>query len=88
LRVKLRGQRMGLRGVVAEGHDIVIRVDPQRYLDVEELSRRMAGRISVAPNRLKMRRQGEGWQGELLTLLDLMADLYESGRGVAALQGG
>ncbi len=35
LRIKLRGQRMGLRGVVAEGHDIVIRVDPQRFLDVE-----------------------------------------------------
>jgi transcription-repair coupling factor (superfamily II helicase) len=87
LRVKLRGQRMGLRGVVADGHDIVIRVDPQRYLDVEELSRRMAGRISVAPNRLKMRRQGEGWQGELLTLLDVMAELYESGRGVAAVPG-
>jgi transcription-repair coupling factor (superfamily II helicase) len=88
LRVKLRGQRMGLRGVVAEGHDIVIRVDPQRYLDVEELSRRMSGRISVAPNRLKMRRQGEGWQGELMSLLDVMAELYESGRGVAAVQGG
>src|SRR5207248_4252087 len=47
LRVKLRGQRMGLRAVIAEGHDIVIRVDPQRFLDVEELSRRMAGRIAV-----------------------------------------
>src|SRR5207302_8542716 len=39
LRVKLRGQRMGLCGVVADGHDIVIRVDPQRFLDVEDLSR-------------------------------------------------
>src|SRR5205823_3970921 len=47
LRVKLRGQRMGLRAVIAEGHDIVIRVDPQRFLDIEELSRRMAGRIVV-----------------------------------------
>src|SRR5213079_2603464 len=37
LRVKLRGQRMGLRAVIAEGHDIAIRVDPQRFLDVEEL---------------------------------------------------
>jgi hypothetical protein len=79
---------MGLRGVVADGHDIVIRVDPQRYLDVEELTHRMAGRISVGPNRLKMRRQGEGWQGDLLSLLDVMAELYESGRGVAAAQGG
>jgi transcription-repair coupling factor (superfamily II helicase) len=87
LRIKLRGQRMGLRGVVADGHDIVIRVDPQRVLDVDELSRRMAGRIAVAPNRLKMRRQGEGWQRDLLQLLDEMADLYGSGQGVVAVPG-
>ena len=80
LRVKLRGQRIGLRGVVADGHDIVIRVDPERFLDVDELSRRLAGRIAVAPNRLKMRRQGEGWQADLLQLLDEMAALYEAGR--------
>jgi transcription-repair coupling factor (superfamily II helicase) len=87
LRIKLRGQRMGLRGVVAEGHNIVIRVDPQRFLDVDELSRRMAGRITVAPNRLKMRRQGEGWQRDLLQLLDEMAELYGSGRGVVTVPG-
>jgi transcription-repair coupling factor (superfamily II helicase) len=87
LRIKLRGQRMGLRGVVADGHDIVIRVDPQRVLDVDELSRRMAGRIAVAPNRLKMRRQGEGWQRDLLQLLDEMADLYGLGQGVVAVPG-
>ena len=85
LRVKLRGQRMGLRGVIAEGHDIAIRVDPQRFLDVEELSRRMAGRIAVGPNRIKMRRKGEGWQADLLTLLDEMFSLYESGRGAAVM---
>jgi transcription-repair coupling factor (superfamily II helicase) len=85
LRIKLRGQRMGLRGVVADGHDIVIRVDPQRFLDVDELSRRMAGRIAVAPNRLKMRRQGEGWQRDLLQLLDEMADLYGTGQGAVAV---
>jgi transcription-repair coupling factor (superfamily II helicase) len=83
LRVKLRGQRMGLRGVVAEGHDIVIRVDPERFLDVEELSRRMAGYISVHPNRIKMRRKGEGWQADLLTLLDEMARLYTSAPAAA-----
>jgi transcription-repair coupling factor (superfamily II helicase) len=82
LRVKLKGQRMGLRAVVAEGHDIAIRVDPQRLLDVEELSRRMAGRISVHPNRLKMRRQGEGWQSDLLRLLDEMLDLYSANQTV------
>jgi transcription-repair coupling factor (superfamily II helicase) len=87
LRIKLRGQRLGLKAVVAEGHDIVVRVDPQRYMDVDELMRRMAGRIAIAPNRIKMRRQGEGWQDDLLTLLDEMAHLYESGRGVAALPG-
>jgi transcription-repair coupling factor (superfamily II helicase) len=76
LRVKLKGQRMGLRAVVAEGHEIAIRVDPQRFLDVEELSRRMADRISIHPNRLKMRRQGERWQDDLLRLLDEMLDLY------------
>jgi transcription-repair coupling factor (superfamily II helicase) len=87
LRVKLRGQRMGLRGVVAEGHDIVIRVDPQRFMDVDELTRRMAGRVAIAPNRIKMRRQGEGWRRDLLDLLDEMAQLYEAGRGVAAVSG-
>src|SRR5437868_8067645 len=80
LRVKLKGQRMGLRGVVAEGHDIVIRVDPERFLDVEELSRRFAGRISLAPNRIKLRRQGEGWQQELLGLLDEMQLVYGAGQ--------
>jgi transcription-repair coupling factor (superfamily II helicase) len=88
LRIKLRGQRMGLRGVVADGHDIVIRVDPERFLDVDELSRRMPGRIAVAPNRLKMRRQGEGWQTDLLRLLDEMADLYGSGHGAVAVPHG
>jgi transcription-repair coupling factor (superfamily II helicase) len=90
LRVKLRGRRMGLRGVVAEGHDIVIRVDPERVLDVEELSRRMAGRISVLPNRIKMRRRGEGWQADLLGLLDDMAALYAAARpaGVGSHQVG
>jgi transcription-repair coupling factor (superfamily II helicase) len=87
LRIKLRGQRLGLRGVVAEGHDIVIRVDPQRFMDIDELARRMAGKIAIAPNRLKLRRQGEGWQADLLTLLDEMGQLYETGRGVVAVPG-
>ncbi|HEX7263719.1 MAG TPA: transcription-repair coupling factor [Candidatus Dormibacteraeota bacterium] len=82
LRVKLRGQRLGLRGVVADGHDIAIRVDPERYLDVDELARRMPGRIAILPNRLKMRRQGEGWKDDLLRLLSEMTELYEAGRNV------
>ena len=87
LRVKLRGQRLGLRGVVAEGHDIVIRVDPQRLLDVDELNRRMAGRLSIGVNRIKMRRQGEGWQRDLLSLLDEMTELYQLAGPVAAVTG-
>ena len=35
---------MGLRAVVADGQDILLRVDPDRYLDVEELKRRFPGR--------------------------------------------
>jgi transcription-repair coupling factor (superfamily II helicase) len=85
LRVKLRGQRLGLRGVVADGHDIAIRVDPERFLDVDELGRRMSGRISILPNRIKMRRQGEGWKDDLLSLLGEMADLYGAGQGLAVL---
>jgi len=85
LRVKLRGQRLGLRGVVADGHDIAIRVDPERFLDVDELGRRMSGRISILPNRIKMRRQGESWKDDLLSLLTEMADLYTTGQGLAVL---
>ena len=85
LRVKLRGQRMGLRGVVADGHDIVVRVDPEKFLDVDSLSRTMAGRIAVRPNRILLRRKGEGWQQDLLTLLDEMAALYQAGHGAAVM---
>ena len=85
LRVKLRGQRLGLRGVIADGHDIAIRVDPERFLDVDELARRMSGRISILPNRIKMRRQGESWKDDLLSLLTEMADLYTTGQGLAVL---
>jgi transcription-repair coupling factor (superfamily II helicase) len=87
LRIKLRGQRLGLKGVVADGHDIVIRVDPEKYLDIDELMRRLPGRIAIAPNRIKMRRQGEGWKDDLLTLLDEMSRLYASGREVAPVPG-
>jgi transcription-repair coupling factor (superfamily II helicase) len=87
LRVKIRGQAMGLRAVVAEGHDIVIRVDAERFLDVDDLARRMPGRLAISPNRLKLRRQGEGWQADLLRLLSEMAELYGTGRGVAVAPG-
>ena len=78
LRVKLLGQRLGLRSLVADGHDIAIRVDPDRLLDVGELERRFTGRLRVRPNRLLFRRQGEGWKDELMRLLETMAELYQS----------
>jgi transcription-repair coupling factor (superfamily II helicase) len=77
LRVKQRGQRLGLRSLVADGRDIVIRVDPDRLLDVEELERRFAGRLAVRPNTLRLRRQGEGWRQELITFLDAMLELSD-----------
>jgi transcription-repair coupling factor (superfamily II helicase) len=77
LRVKQRGQRLGLRSLVVDGRDIVIRVDPDRLLDVEELERRFAGRLAVRPNTLRLRRQGEGWRQELITFLDAMLELSD-----------
>jgi len=62
LQVKLKGQQLGLRALTADGRDIVIRVDPDRLLDVEELKRRFSGRLIVRPNRLLFRRQGDGWK--------------------------
>src|SRR5207253_1856752 len=67
-----------LRSLAADGRDIAIRVDPDRLLDVDELERRFSGRLRVRPNRLLLRRQGEGWRDELTRLLDSMAELYES----------
>ena len=78
LRVKLMGQRLGLRSLAADGRDIAIRVDPDRLLDVDELERRFSGRLRVRPNRLLFRRQGEGWRDELMRLLETMAELYGS----------
>ncbi|MBJ7597020.1 transcription-repair coupling factor [Candidatus Nephthysia bennettiae] len=78
LRVKLRGQQLGLRALTADGRDIVIRVDPDRLLDVEELQRRFSGRLIVRPNRLLFRRQGEEWKEELMRVLEAMGDLYRS----------
>ncbi|HYW26866.1 MAG TPA: transcription-repair coupling factor [Terriglobales bacterium] len=77
LRVKLKGQRLGLRSIATDGRDTAIKVDPERLLDVETLERRFSGRLRVRPNRLLLRRQGEGWRDELMNLLDAMAELYE-----------
>jgi transcription-repair coupling factor (superfamily II helicase) len=77
LRVKLKGQRLGLRAIATDGRDTAIKVDPERLLDVETLERRFSGRLRVRPNRLLLRRQGDGWKDELMNLLDAMAELYE-----------
>ena len=76
--MKLQGQRLGLRSVGTDGPDVVLKVDPDRLLDVNDLERRFSGRLRVRPNRLMLRRQGEGWQEELLRVLDAMGELYES----------
>ncbi len=81
LLVKIQGRRLGLRAIEASGHDIAVRVDPDRLLDVDELQKRFAGSLAVRPNRLLMRRQGPDWQQHLLRLLELLADLYaQAGR--------
>jgi transcription-repair coupling factor (superfamily II helicase) len=77
LRVKLKGQRLGLRSVVVDGRDIAINVDPDYVIDVDELERRFTGRLRVRPKRLLLRRQGEGWQDELIRLLESMAELRQ-----------
>ncbi|MDR0359428.1 MAG: transcription-repair coupling factor [bacterium] len=77
LQVKLLGQRLRLRSVMADGPDIAIRVDPDRLLDVQELERRFSGRLRVRPNRLLLRRQGPDWKDELMRLLEAMQGLYE-----------
>jgi transcription-repair coupling factor (superfamily II helicase) len=76
LRVKLLSQRLGLRSVQGEGHDIVVRVDPDRLLDVSTLEQEFSGRLRVRPNRLLLRRQGEGWRTELLRLLEAIREQY------------
>lgn len=83
LRVKIKGQKLGLRSVASDGQTIVIRVDPDRYLDVAELEQRLPGRLKIGLNRITLRRQGEGWQRDLLSLLDQMNELYEL-KGVAS----
>ena len=80
LRVKLRGQRIGLRSAVTDGAEIVLTVDPDRQLDVEDLQRRFGSRLRVVPNRLKLQRRGEGWRQDLLDLLDAMEQLYRDAR--------
>jgi len=80
LLVKVLGRRLGLRSIEASGHDIAIRVDPDRLLDTDELQRRFGGSLAVRPNRLLMRRQGPEWQQHLLRLLGLLGELYGNAR--------
>ena len=80
LRVKLRGQQIGLRSAVADGPDIVLTVDPSRPLDIDDLQRRFGARLKVVPNRLKLQRRGETWRQDLLDLLEAMEHLYRDAR--------
>jgi len=84
LRVKLRGQRLGLRAVVGDAHEVVLRVDPDRYLDVDRLKQMFPGKLAVGPNKLRLRRQGEGWRQDLLNLVDGLAELYSASATIAA----
>ena len=76
LRVKLRGQRLGLRSVVGDGVEVVLRVDADRALDIDALQRRFGSRLKIAPNKLRLQRVGEGWTDDLLDLLSAMGELY------------
>src|SRR5439155_25917744 len=57
LRVKIRARRLGLRSIETSGHDLALKVDPDRLLDPEAVRRRFGGQLEVRPNRLLMRRQ-------------------------------
>ena len=80
LRVKLRGQQLGLRSVVADGAQLVLTVDPDRPLEVDELVHRFGAKLRVTPNRLRLQRAGESWRQDLLNLLDALAELYRDAR--------
>ena len=76
LRVKLRGQSLGLRSVIGDGSELVLRVHADRWLDVDSLQRRFGNRLKIAPNKLRLQRVGENWTDDLLDLLDAMGELY------------
>jgi len=84
LRVKLRGQRLGLRSVVADGSEVVLRVDADKPLDIDALQRRFGSRLKIGPNKLRLQRTGETWTDDLLDLLEAMGELYAT----ATISGG
>jgi len=84
LRIKLRGQRLGLRAVVGDAREVTLRVDPDRALDVERLKQLFPGKLAIGPNKIRLRRQGEGWRQDLLNLLAGLADLYGASATIAA----
>jgi transcription-repair coupling factor (superfamily II helicase) len=80
LRVKIAGERLGLRAVEATGSRIAVRVDPDRELDVDGLASGYSGRIRVLPNRLLLETSPERWQADLLVLLERLEDSYSRER--------
>ncbi|MGH7904190.1 MAG: transcription-repair coupling factor [Candidatus Dormibacteraceae bacterium] len=76
LRVKHRGEHLRLRSVAVKDDLVEIRVDPDRVLEVEDLERLYGSRLSVGPNRLRLRCQPDRWREELVHLLEALARLY------------
>ncbi|MEP7105616.1 MAG: transcription-repair coupling factor, partial [Chloroflexota bacterium] len=83
LKIKLRGQRIGLRAVAGDAREVVIRVDPDRFLDVARLQQLFPGKLAIGPNKVRLRRQGDGWRQDLLNLLDGLAELYSASATIA-----
>jgi len=63
---------------------VTLRVDPDRALDVERLKQLFPGKLAIGPNKIRLRRQGEGWRQDLLNLLAGLADLYGASATIAA----
>jgi transcription-repair coupling factor (superfamily II helicase) len=74
IRIKLRGQAIGLRSIVGQDGEIAITVDPDRVLDVGTLQARFPT-LRVRPNRLRLPME-DSWRERLVHLLDAMAHAY------------
>jgi transcription-repair coupling factor (superfamily II helicase) len=77
LRVKIRGQKLGLRSVNIEAGSITVRVDPERVLDTEHLQSRYGRGLRIGPNRLTLQSTQESWREDLLVLILALAEGYE-----------
>jgi len=55
----------------------------RRFLDVDRLKQMFPGKLAIGPNKLRLRRQGEGWRQDLLNLVDGLAELYSASATIA-----